>query len=213
MKKRLPSTRKQKTPNKKSRSALRRSSPKGSAGPSQSAERPHTPAGRELTAPVTPAATLFRLDSRPKRYISIAALVVVLGAASLYFYIDILLKLHNYYTLILVVPMYGYIFGDLFMWLRAGVRSLEIDGDEIRVTIPNQPSVRCIGKSEIGSVRVSSTIDGKTVHILLHGAKSSKFLWMNFYSGPRIRIPEAPFSKGDFLEFIERLGTLATVTR
>ncbi len=152
------------------------------------------------------------MESKPKRYLTIAAAVIILGLTSLYFYIDILLKMQNFYTLILVIPLYGYIFGDLFLWLRTGVRSLEIDSNGLKVTSPNQPAARNISKSEIGSVRVSSTVDGKTVYILLHGATSSKFLWMNFYSGPRVRIPETPFAKHEFAEFIERLGTMATVT-
>ena len=160
-----------------------------------------------------PASSLFRMDSKPKRYIPIMTTVIALGITSLYLYFEILLKLHNYYTLILVIPLYGYIFGDLIVWMRTGIRSLEIESGELRLTLPNGQPVKRIGKNEIGSVRITSTIDGRTVYILLHGATASKFLWMNFYSGPRFRIPEAPFNKSDFVEFVDRLGTIATVVR
>jgi hypothetical protein len=213
MKKHIPSKGKKKPTSHKSRLSVGGRSQKAASGHARSDTLTDGKTGQGQPQTSGTTASTFRMDSRPKRYIPIAAIVIILGITSLYLYVGILLRLHNYYTLIFVVPLYGYIFADLFMWLRAGVRSLEMDSTGLRVTVPNQSAVRHIGKNEIGSVRISSTVDGKTVYILLHGAKTSKFLWMNFYSGPRVRIPEAPFSKIDFAEFIDRLGTLATVTR
>ncbi len=210
MKKRSSATGKKDSPTRKPRSKNARS--KGAFSKPMNTETiPHGKADQDPLKTSGSLAPTFRMESKRKRYVPFAAIVIILGITSLYFYLDILLRLHNYYTLILVIPLYGYIFGDLFLWLRTGVRSLEMNSDELRVTTPNQPAVRRIGKNEIGSIRVSTTIDGKTVYILLHGARVSRVLWMNFYSGPRVRIPEAPFGKNDFTEFIERLRTMATV--
>jgi len=139
--------------------------------------------------------------------------VILLGLLSIYFYVDILAKVHNYYTLVFVVPLYGYVFGDLFIWVMTGVRSVEMDAAELRLGLPGGRPIRRVGFSEIGSIRVASSLDGKIVHILLHGAKVSKVLWMNFYSGPRIRIPEAPFDKREFAEFIQRVTSALPVAR
>lgn len=213
MKKRASSSGKKNPVTRKPRSDSRRPPQKDNLAGGHTAELPNGEAGRMQQGLHASGAPVFRMESKPKRYVPIMAIVIALCITSLYFYFDILLKLHNYYTLILVFPLYGYILGDLFLWLRNGVRSLEMDAGELRLTLPNGQPMKRIGKNEIGSVRITSTIDGRTVFILLHGATVSRFLWMSFFSGPRVRIPEAPFSKGDFAEFVERLGSIATVVR
>lgn len=157
-------------------------------------------------------AQTFKMESKVTRVMFIMAGVFVFGVISIYFYVDILLKLRNFYTLFLVVPLYGYIFGDLLMWLWRGIRIVELNSSGFNITRRKTQSVTHIGLNEVGSVRVMQSIDGKTVNILLHGARSRKFLWMEFYSGPRIRIAESAFDKKEFLEFIDRANALLPTT-
>ncbi len=172
---------------------------------------------RESTAvgpatPPVPQTNAFRMESRPGRYWSITGVILVVGAISIYFYGEILVHMHNYYTLVLVVPLYAYIFGDLIHWLATGVRAVELESDGVNVVLPGNRPAKRIHVGEMGSVRISSTLDGKTVYILLHGATSRRFLWMEYFSGPRIRIPAAPFDKNDFTEFVKRIGNLKTAS-
>lgn len=212
MKKRNSSTNKRKPVSRKQRSVSVRGSRRSFSPHAQKPESLAVQAGQTGESQVS-AAPSFKLESKPRRYRLMMGTVIVLGITSIYFYVDILLKLHNYYTLLFVIPLYGYVFGDLVLWARSGVRSLELDSAGLRIVLPDPRPVRRVALSEIGSVRISSSLDGKIVHILLHGAKVSKFLWMNFYSGPRFRIPESPFDKKEFAEFIQRITSVAPASR
>ncbi|HEY6951841.1 MAG TPA: hypothetical protein VI758_05505 [Bacteroidota bacterium] len=150
----------------------------------------------------------FRMETRDKRVMLMMTAIVVFGLLSIYFYIDILVKLRNYYTLILVIPLYGYVFGDLIAWLWRGIRVVELNATGFTIIRRNMGLTTHIGLAEVGSVRVTKSVDGKAVNILLHGAQARKFLWMEFYSGPRVRIAESTFDKGEFAEFISRASAL-----
>lgn len=138
---------------------------------------------------------------------------LLFGIISIYFYVDILLELHNYYTLIFVVPLYGYVFGDLIRWSVRGVRAVEVTSGGINVVRRGNKMPSRIDLADIGSIQVTRSLDGKTVTILLHGARSRRFLWMDYFSGPRVRIPEGPFDKQDFAEFIQRATAIVPAHR
>lgn len=148
------------------------------------------------------------MASSPRRTFTITSVVAAVGIISVYFYVNILLELHNYLTLIFVIPLYGYVFGDLLNWYWRGVRNVEIDASGLTVTRSHRQPPMKIRTHEIVSLRLSKNLDGRTVDILLRGATSRKFLWMYFDSGPHVRIPSGPFSGGDFAEFVQRITAL-----
>jgi len=150
----------------------------------------------------------FRIDYKPRKLLLMGTGTLLFGVISIYFYINILLELHNYYTLIFVVPLYGYVFGDLILWVINGIRTVEVSSSGFKIVRSNSKAPTQISLSDIGSIRVTPSLDGKSVNILLHGARSKKFLWMDVFSGPRVRIPEGVFGKHDFAEFTRRATTV-----
>lgn len=151
----------------------------------------------------------FRIESNRNRSIAIGAFVVLFGLLSIYFYVGILSTLHNYYTLILVIPLYGYVFGDLALWWRSGVRALAIDSSGLNIVRTSRLPERRIDRHEIKNIRISTSFDGKSADLILHGGSSRKVLWMYLYSGPHVRITQGSFLKGEFDEFLQRLAALA----
>jgi hypothetical protein len=125
--------------------------------------------------------------------------------------VDILLKLRNFYTLLFVVPLYAYVFGDLIRWVWSGIRAVELDSTTLKIFRSSRQPVQSVAISEIGSVRITTSFDGPAVEILLHGATTKKLLWVYFFTGPRIHIPQGPFGKKDFAEFIEQISALRPV--
>jgi hypothetical protein len=159
----------------------------------------------------SPQAKFFRIEGKPTRYRFMAGMIILIGIFSIYFYVDVLLLLRNFYTLLFVIPLYVYVFGGLIVWVWSGVRAVEVDPSGLRIIRSSRQPVKFIGINEIGSIRVTSTLDGKMVDILLHGATSRKFLWMYFNSGPCVHIPQGPFDKKDFAEFIQQVASLVPV--
>ncbi len=155
----------------------------------------------------------FRIESNANRSSIIMGSVVLFGASSIYFYVDILLKLRNFYTLLFVVPLYVYVFGDLIKWVWSGIRAVEVDASGVKIVRSSRQPVQFVGINEIGSIRVTSSLDGPAVDILLHGASTKTFLWMYSFTGPRIHIRQGPFTKKDFAEFIQHVSVLAPVAR
>ncbi len=138
----------------------------------------------------------------------IAGFIIAFGLLSIYFYIGILSSLHDYYTLVFVVPLYAYVFGDLIIWLRSGIRAVAIDSSGLNIVRTSRQPERRIDRHEMKSVRITSSIDGKMADIVLQGGSVRKFLWMNIYSGPHVRISQGSFAKQDFAEFLRRLSAL-----
>jgi hypothetical protein len=203
MKKRNESNRKR-TPVRKRRQSGPQRSRHGRTAPAQQnfveSKTERVPQERD-SVPQVPA---FRINSDRKRYLTITGVVLIGGVLSMYFYINILLTLRNFYTLLFVIPLYGYVFGDLLLWMWSGVRAVEMDSSGLTIIRSFRQTVQRLAFKEISALRVTSSIDGKTVDLLLRGATSRKFLWMYFDSGPRVRIPAGPFAKKDFAEFIQR---------
>jgi hypothetical protein len=158
--------------------------------------------------PTTTQPSPYRLNSNRSRYALNIALVFILGATSVYFYVNILVTLRNFYTLLFVIPLYGYLFGVPILWLWHGVRAVEIDSSGLKIVRTAHQPVMHIAFNDITGIRATSSIDGKTVDILLHGATAKKFLWIYSYSGPRVHIHGAPFVTKDFVEFTERVTKL-----
>ena len=150
----------------------------------------------------------FRLESNPGRVKWFFASLFFFGITSLYFYVSVMLKLNNYYSLLLAIPFYGYICGQAYVWIREGIRAVEANPTAITIFRPRDPAPTVIPVSEIGSIRVTHTLDGLSVLILLHGATSTRTLGVVRYSGPHFRISQGPFEKKKFQEFITRISTI-----
>ena len=211
MKKRRSPIRKTKSIKNTSRSTPVRGSRRSSAPRARNVQVQTTQKDQVKVSP-TPQAQVFRIEGKPSRYRLIIGMVVLIGIISIYFYAEVLLRLRNFYTLLFVIPLYAYVVGDLIVWIWSGVRAVEVDSSGLKIIRSSRQPVRFIGINEIASIRVTSTLDGKIVDILLHGATSRKFLWMYFYSGPRVHISQAPFDKKDFAVFIQQVTSLVPVS-
>lgn len=164
----------------------------------------------EIKGNPAPAVQLepFRIENKIKKIAWMGTGTVLFGVLSIYFYIDILRELQNYYTLIFVIPIYAYVFGDVVLWFTRGVRAVEVTSSGLNIVSPGNKLPSHVALSDIGSVRVTRSFDGKTINILLHGAQLKRFLWMDTFSGPRVRIPEALFDKQEFAELLKRIAIL-----
>lgn len=155
-----------------------------------------------------PHIDIFRLESKTGRYALLYTVGLVFGVISLYFYVDIILRLKNYYTLVLVIPLYAILFGESTAWLRRGIRIVEIDSSGLTIHRARDQEPTRIEIHQMGDVQIGRSMDGTVVTILLKGASSRRFLWMTFYSGPRIQIKEQMFDKQDFSELVRRITVM-----
>ena len=147
----------------------------------------------------------FRIESKTKRYALMFAIGLVLAIVSLNFYVQIIVRLQNYYTMILVIPFYAFLFWESAAWLRRGVRIVEIDPSGLTIHRAGDQGPTRIEMHQMGDVHIGRSLDGTVITILLKGASSRRFLWMTFYSGPRIQIKEQMFDKKNYLELVRRL--------
>jgi hypothetical protein len=176
MAKRRTPANKRKAVNKKIPSA----SVRGSARTTSQAHSRATESAQTNRAEVRPnlPTESFRIEGKRSRYTTIIGSVIIIGIISIYLYVGLLLKLRNFYTLLFIIPLYTYVFGDLIRWLWSGIRSVEVDSSGLRIVRSSRQAIQSISTREIGSIRVSSSLDGPVVDVLLHGATAKKFLWM-----------------------------------
>jgi hypothetical protein len=154
------------------------------------------------------ASTTFRIEGTPRKFLSGYIGAAFLGVAFLYFYIQVLLRTEMYYTLFFVVPLFGYIFGGLALWIRRGVRVVELDEAGLNIFRGIKKTPVRIDVSQISGVHVTKSIDRTTVTIMLQGATVRRLLGMNFYSGPRVRIIDDAFNPTEFADFANRVRLL-----
>jgi hypothetical protein len=150
----------------------------------------------------------FRMEGSLKRILIVYAGAFFLGLVFLYFYVTIMMRVGNYTTLILVIPLYAYVFRDLVVWMRNGIRIVEIDPGGMSIVRRLQRSQSRIDVHEISAVHVSRMLDRTVVKILLPGSTVGRWLWFNRYKGPRVVITEEPFDKKEFAEFVRRVTDL-----
>jgi hypothetical protein len=156
---------------------------------------------------------VFRMDGTLKRLLLVYSGAFVIGAVLTYIYVIMLVKMGHLILLILAVPLYIYVFSDLFLWMRKGVRSVEIDSSGLIVYRMNAQTPDRLEADQVTGVYVSRFLDRTTINIVLRGGTVKSFLGIKRYSGPRIRMTNEPYDRAQFLEFTRRVTNLRRIAQ
>lgn len=148
------------------------------------------------------------MEGTPRRYLIAYAGAFLIGVVMTYVYALMLARTGHLVYVIVVVPLFAYVFSDLLIWLRRGVRTVEMDstGFSVRLVRDQQPTH--IDANQVTGVYVSRFLDRTTVNILLRGATVRRFLGIRRYTGPRIRLTNEPFDNAQFRDFLRRVTKL-----
>jgi hypothetical protein len=155
----------------------------------------------------------FTMQSTLKRLLPDYSSAFVIGAILTYIYVILLIRTGHLILLILAVPLYVYIFSDLFIWLRNGIRAVEVDSLGLTIHRPHDRAPVRIQADQITGVFVSRFLDRTTIIIVLDGGTVKRFMGMKRYSGPRIRMTNEPFDRVQFLDFVRRVTNLRRIAQ
>jgi len=150
----------------------------------------------------------FKMEASLKRFLITYSGAFTIGVVLTFVFANILMKSRHLIFVLVVVPLFAYVFNDLFSWLRRGVRSLEMDSTGLKIHFVRKPEATRIEASDVTAVYSSRFLDRTTVNILLKGATARRFLGIRVYSGPRIRMTNDPFDKSQFHDFVRRITNL-----
>jgi hypothetical protein len=150
----------------------------------------------------------FRMEGSLRRYLLIYTVPFLIGIVLTYFYATTVITTGHPWFLLLVIPLYAYVFADVFVWIRRGIRSVEMDALGMKVFRSGDPSGTVVEADQMTGVYVSRFLDRTTVNILLRGAAVKRVLGIRRYSGPRIRMTNEPFDRSQFSEFIQKVSKL-----
>jgi hypothetical protein len=143
-----------------------------------------------------------------KRALWVYAGPFTIGVVLTYLLVAMLRQTGHYLLLLLLIPLYVYVFWDLVLWLRRGIRAVEMDSTGLSITRAGGQSPVRIDSHQITAVYVSKSLDRITVNILLQGSRVTMFFGFRKYSGPRVRITVEPFDRKEFSEFARRVKDL-----
>jgi hypothetical protein len=152
------------------------------------------------------------MEGSVKRVLWVYTGPFVIGVVLTYIFVAMLRGTTHYFLLLLLIPLYVYVFWDMVLWLMRGVRSVELDAGGMIITrARNQIPVR-INSDQITAVYVSKSLDRSTVNVLLQGCRVTTVLGFRWYSGPRVRLTVEPFDRQEFSEFARRVSDLRGTT-
>lgn len=147
----------------------------------------------------------FRMVGSLRRALLVYAPPFFMGLILIYFFLATPLNAGHLLPLLLLIPVYVLAFADLILWLWRGVRIVELDSTGLNLRRVRSLRPMRIDSNQITGVYVTRSLDRTTVHILLRGASMKRFLGINMYSGPRIRMTIEPFDRKEFSEFARRM--------
>jgi hypothetical protein len=156
---------------------------------------------------------ILKMEGSLKRYLLIYSGAFVLGAILTYIFAMMLMRTGHLIYLLLVLPLFAYVFNDLVLWLRKGVRSAELDTSGLTIHQRNAAAPTRIEADQITGIYVSRFLDRTTVNIVLKGGTVKTFLGIRRYSGPRIRMTNEPYDRAQFLDFVRRATNLRRVAQ
>lgn len=148
----------------------------------------------------------LRMVGTVKRALWVYAGPFTIGVVLTYIYVVMVLRTGHLILFLLLIPLYVYAFADLILWLRSGIRIVEMDATGITLYRQSDQTPKRIDTNQITAVHVSRSLDRITVNILLRGASVTTFLGLKRYSGPRIRITVEPFDRKEFADFARRIA-------
>jgi len=155
----------------------------------------------------------FRMEGSLKRYLLVYSGAIVIGVILTYIYVMMLVRTGHLILLILAIPLFAYVFNDLLLWLRKGVRAVELDSSGMTVYRKNAQAPERIKSDQLTGVYVSRFLDRTTVNIVLRGGTVRRFLGIRRYSGPRIRMTNEPYDRAQFPDFIRRVMSLRRIVQ
>jgi hypothetical protein len=155
----------------------------------------------------------LKMEGSLKRYLLIYSGSFVIGAILTYIFATMLMRTGHLIYLLLVLPLFAYVFNDLLLWLRRGVRSVELDASGLTIHQRKAGTATRVQADQITGVYVSRFLDRTTVNIVLKGGTVKTFLGIRRYSGPRIRMTNEPFDRVQFLDFVRRATNLRRVSQ
>ena len=153
----------------------------------------------------------FKMEGTLKRFLMVYSGAFFIGVVLLYIFVIMLIRTEHLILLVYAVPLYAYAFGDLFIWMRNGIRSVVLDSSGLTIARPHDQTPVHVEADQITGVYVSKFIDRTTIHLVLRGGTVRTFLGFRLYSGPNIRITNEPYDKVQFLEFTRQVRTLGRV--
>ncbi len=163
--------------------------------------------------PNSTSASTFTMRGTLKKLLPDYLSAFIIGAILTYVYVTLLIRTGHLILLVLAVPLYVYVFSDLFLWLRNGIRAVEVDSLGLTIHRPHDRAPMRIQADQITGVFVSRFLDRTTIMIMLDGGTVKRFMGMKRYSGPRIRITNEPFDRVQFLDFVRRVTNLRRVAQ
>lgn len=155
----------------------------------------------------------FKMEGTLKRFLLLYSGAFIIGAFLTYVYVIMLMRIGHMILLILALPLYVYVFSDLLLWVRSGVRSVEVDSSGLTIHRSNDRSPARIQADQITGVYVSRFLDRTTVHIVLRGGTAKVYLGIRLYSGPCIRMTNESFDRAQFLDFVRRVTNLRRIAQ
>jgi len=150
----------------------------------------------------------FTMEGALKRFLVTYAGAIAIGIVLTYLYVMMLVRTGHLVMVLLVVPLYAYIFADMVLWMRKGIRSVEVDSSGLTIHRINDGTPARIEADQITGVYVSRFLDRTTVNIVLKGGTVKTFLSIRRYTGPRIRMTNEPYDHNQFVDFVKRVTTL-----
>jgi hypothetical protein len=156
---------------------------------------------------------VFRMEGTLNRFLLVYSGAFIIGVVLTYIYVRMLIGTGYLILTILAVPLFAYVFGDLFVWMKRGVRSVEVDSSGLTIHRMNTQSPSRVEADEVTGVYVSKFLDRTTVNIVLRGGTVKRFMGIKRYSGPRIRMTNEPYDRAQFLDFVRRVTTLRRVVQ
>jgi len=148
------------------------------------------------------------MEGSLKRFLTTYAGAFAIGVVLTYLFLTLLIRAGHPVYVLVVLPLFFYVFMDLVVWLNRGVRSIEVTPGGLTARLARQAQSMRVERNEISGVYVSRFLDRTTVTILLRGATVRTLLGMRQYSGPRIRLTNEPFDRREFQEFVRRATKL-----
>lgn len=150
----------------------------------------------------TASQIIFTIKASAKNFIFVNLSGLILGVILLF----IMLIIRNIYMTGLffsgIIILGTYMLIDYMIWLKKGIRKIEIDNDGLNFYFGEENKLVRVNKKDITDVDIFKKLNRRILNIVVGGNVIS-FPGMTFFFGNRIRIPEDSFNEKEFTEFLK----------
>ncbi len=150
----------------------------------------------------TSSSAFFTIEASAKNILMVNIFGIITGSILLL----IMMFLRNIYMIGLLLfgisVLIIYMVSDYLIWVKKGIRKIEIDENGINFYFGKENRLVRVEKQEIKDVDIFSKLNRRILNIVLQGGNVLRLPGMTFFSGDRIRIPEDAFNEKEFTELL-----------